>query len=47
MEYAVQNSPSRYFVPFKIFGIAVLVLMALAIVYAAIISFKNWGGIGV
>ncbi|HJT51883.1 MAG TPA: hypothetical protein VJ734_08090 [Nitrosospira sp.] len=38
---------SRYFAPFKIVGFVVLTLMALAIVYAAVISFKNWGGISV
>ncbi len=43
----MQNPPSRYFVPFKLLGIAVLVLMVLAIVYALIISFRNWGGISV
>ena len=43
----MQNSPSRYFVPFKMLGIAVLILMVLAIVYVFIISFRNWGGISV
>lgn len=38
---------SRYFAPFKIFGFVVLILIAVAIVYAAVISFKNWGGISV
>ena len=38
---------SRYFAPFKIFGFVVLILIALAIVYAAVISFKNWSGISV
>ena len=43
----MQKSPSRYFVPFKMLGIAVLVLMVLAIAYVFIISFRNWGGISV
>jgi hypothetical protein len=37
----------RYFLPFKIFSRIVLVLIALAIVYAAVISIKNWSGISV
>lgn len=41
------NPPSRYFVSLKILSLVVLVLMAAAIVYAAIISFQNWGGINV
>ena len=38
---------SRYFVPFRTVGFVVLVLIALAIVYAVVISLKNWGGISV
>jgi len=38
---------SRYFLPFKIFSKIVLILIALAIVYAAVISLKNWSGISV
>ena len=37
----------RYFLPFKIFSRIVLVLIVLAIVYAALISIKNWSGISV
>ncbi|HEU4855373.1 MAG TPA: hypothetical protein VFS89_08855 [Nitrosospira sp.] len=37
----------RYFLPFKIFSGIVLILIALAIVYAAVISIKNWSGISV
>jgi len=38
---------SRYFLPFKIFSRIVLILIVLAIVYAALISIKNWSGISV
>lgn len=38
---------SRYFPPLKIFSTLVLVLMALAVVYAAVISVTNWSGISV
>lgn len=41
------NPPSRYFASFKILSLVILVLMAAAIVYAAVISFQNWGGISV
>lgn len=37
----------RYFLPFKIFSRIVLILIALAIIYAALISIKNWSGISV
>lgn len=37
----------RYFLPFKIFSIIVLILIALAIAYAVVISLKNWYGISV
>lgn len=37
----------RYFLPFKILSRIVLILIALAIVYAAVISIKNWSGISV
>ena len=37
----------RYFLPFKIFSRIVLILIVLAIVYAAVISVRNWPGIGV
>ncbi|HKX53001.1 MAG TPA: hypothetical protein VJM47_04285 [Nitrosospira sp.] len=37
----------RYFLPFKILSIVVIVLIALAIAYAAMISLKNWYGISV
>lgn len=41
------NPISRYFVPFKVVSIIVLVLIALAIVYAGVLSIKNWPGISV
>lgn len=37
----------RYFLPFKILSIVVIISIALAITYAALISFKNWYGISV
>lgn len=40
------NTP-RYFLPLKIFSRIVLILIALAIVYAAVISIRNWSGISV
>jgi hypothetical protein len=43
----MQTHTPRYFLPFKIFSRIVLVLIALAIVYAAVISIKNWSGISV
>lgn len=38
---------SRFFPPLKIFSMAVLALMVLAVGYAAAISVSNWSGIGV
>jgi hypothetical protein len=33
--------------PFKLFGYVVVLLMVIAIIYAAFISIKYWAGIGV
>lgn len=41
------NPISRYFIPFKILSTIVLILIALAIIYAAVLSIKNWTGISV
>jgi hypothetical protein len=38
---------SRYFAPFKVVSIIVLLLIAAAILYAAVLSIKNWPGINV
>ncbi len=38
---------SRFFLPVKIFSMAVLALMVLAVAYAAVISISNWNGISV
>ena len=38
---------SRYFAPFKAVSIIVLLLIAAAILYAAVLSIKNWPGINV
>jgi hypothetical protein len=38
---------SRYFASFKIFSTIVLLLIVLAIIYAAALSLKNWPGINV
>lgn len=35
------------YAPLKIFGYVVLLLMAVAVVYAGYISIKYWSGIGV
>jgi hypothetical protein len=43
----MQKAPSGYFLPLKIFSFLVLLLMALAFIYAAIISIVNWTGINV
>ena len=37
----------KWIVPFRIFGYAVVVLMGLAMLYAAWISVTYWSGIGV
>ena len=47
MEFFMTNPTSRYFASFKVAGFVVLTLIALAIVYAVVISLKNWGGISV
>jgi hypothetical protein len=47
MEEFMQKPSSGYFLPFKIFSFLVLLLMALAVIYAAFISFVNWTGINV
>ncbi len=41
----MQSQTSRYFASFKIFSI--MMLVALAIFYAAVISITNWTGIGI
>jgi hypothetical protein len=38
---------SKWIVPFRIFGYVVVLLMALAMLYAAFISVKYWAGISV
>ena len=38
---------SRWIGPFKILGYAVVLLMLVAMLYAAFISVKYWSGIGV
>lgn len=43
----MQGPTSRYFTTFKAFSTIVLIAIALAIIYAAAISIKNWTGISV
>jgi hypothetical protein len=43
----MQSRTSRYFTTFKAFSTIVLIAIALAIIYAAAISIKNWTGISV
>jgi hypothetical protein len=38
---------SKWIGPFKMFGYAVVLLMFVAMLYAAFISVKYWSGIGV
>ena len=38
---------SKWIGPFRIFGYAVVLLMLVAMLYAAFISVKYWSGIGV
>lgn len=38
---------SKWISPFRIFGYAVVLLMLVAMLYAAFISMKYWSGIGV
>lgn len=42
-----QMSGPPYYTPVKIVGYVVLVLMAVAIVYAGYITLTHWSGIGV
>ncbi|SFN31673.1 hypothetical protein SAMN05216386_0440 [Nitrosospira briensis] len=46
-ELSMQDRTSRYFTTFKAVGTIVLIAIALAIIYAAVISIKNWTGISV
>ncbi|HEU4854458.1 MAG TPA: hypothetical protein VFS89_04120 [Nitrosospira sp.] len=43
----MQDRTSRYFTTFKAVSTIVLIAIALAIIYAAVISIKNWTGISV
>lgn len=43
----MSSRTSRYFAPFKVVSIVVLLLIAAAIIYAAVLSLKNWPGINV
>jgi hypothetical protein len=43
----MQGTTSRYFTTIKAFSTIVLIAIALAIIYAAAISIKNWTGISV
>ena len=46
-ELSMQGPTSRYFTTFKAVSTIVLIAIALAIIYAAVISIKNWTGISV
>jgi hypothetical protein len=43
----MSSRTSRYFAPFKVASVIVLLLIAAAIIYAAVLSLKNWPGINV
>ena len=43
----MSSRTSRYFASFKVASTIVLMLIAAAIIYAAVLSLKNWPGINV